>query len=52
MSSKVLIATLSSELRVFRAVVFTILLRAATIYCPFIKPGIPNRPPDLELVCR
>ncbi len=42
MSSRLRIATLSSVVRVFNAVVFTIPLRAATIFGPFIKPGIPN----------
>jgi len=42
MSSKLRIATLSSEVRVFSAVVFTIPFRAATTSSPFMKAGIPT----------
>ncbi len=42
MSSRLLIATLSSGARLLRDVVFTIPLRAATIFGPFIKAGIPS----------
>ncbi len=42
MSSKLRMATLSSELRVFKLVVFTIPFRAATISGPFILLGIPE----------
>ena len=41
MSSKVRMATLSSVDRVFRGVVFTIPLRAATTSDPFMIAGIP-----------
>ncbi len=41
MSNKLQVATLSSEGRIFNAVVYTIPFRAATTSGPFMKAGIP-----------